>query len=467
MASLQWRRAIDEEAAELTELAQRLSAQSGAGIFDALAARRLPAIGNAATPYEAECALETFARELRRLWLNRACDAAHQSYRSPTCDQPVTTATAPLRNFGYERELEPTRLECRCARFFDAPPDGWDSDHILFSSGQAAMAATLHLAQACLRENGIETPTVKHVGGYYETRDILKLYPLLKERADRPRGARRATDISRADLLLIEPVFYDEAFCVVDPARAIERCGASVVIFDDTLTGAASHDEWLARPHPKLVARVSSALKLTQGGFELSNVGIVSLYAPKDAAFDAATRLRKIRALLGAGLRLSDVAGLEAPWFLDRAYTDRYRAALFAHNAALAHRLAAESDGEMRVFHPALDCGRGEAPYCIVKLAERRDYDAFAAIIAGVAQQRQVCLESGGSFGFRGHRFDVVTPEDEEPYLRIAMGRRAGWSCEEVAPVLLEAARRMFVTTREEKPQFMSGVSTPNHFSLT
>lgn len=86
VASGRWRRAIDDEADELAQLARRLSAQSGADSFISLTTRRLRALAQTATPYEAECALESLARDLRAAWLNLACNAANQSYRSPTCE---------------------------------------------------------------------------------------------------------------------------------------------------------------------------------------------------------------------------------------------------------------------------------------------------------------------------------------------------------------------------------------------
>jgi hypothetical protein len=63
------------------------------------------------------------------------------------------------------------------------------------------------------------------------------------------------------------------------------------------------------------------------------------------------------------GLRLADVAALEAPWFLDRDHTDRYQDAVFANNARLAADLADSGKFFENVSHPVLDCARGGAPF--------------------------------------------------------------------------------------------------------
>ena len=49
----------------------------------------------------------------------------------------------------------------------------------------------------------------------------------------------------------------------------------------------------------------------------------------------------------------------------------------------------------------------------------------------------------GGSFGFRGHRYEAILPEAGEitPFLRVALGARKGWSRDGVVTLLEEIAR--------------------------
>ena len=336
-----------------------------------------------------------------------------------------------LRQFGYERELQPTNLENRCFVFFGAPPEGWHVDHALFSSGQAAMAATLHLVETLPVLFSRKPLRLAHIGAYYETGECLRLFPSISHTS--------GSEVRPADIVLIEPVFFKRAFHEVDvmQLRSKFESASPVLIFDDTLTGAAldpSGDlQALSNLDPLAVLRVASGLKLLQGGLELANVGIVSLYT-RDADEELASRIRKIRSVLGLGLRLSELAALEAPWFLNRDYADSYRRAVFEHNAALAQAVAGASNIFSSVSHPSLDCRRGVAPFCVFRLRDESAdaYERLAAKLADISKRRQILFERGGSFGFRGHRFDVVNPEKEPPFLRVAMGRRDGWSCEEI-----------------------------------
>ena len=143
---------------------------------------------------------------------------------------------------------------------------------------------------------------------------------------------------------------------------------------------------------------------------------------------------------MGTGLRFSDVAALEAPWFLDPVYTGTYEAAIFAHNAELA---AAVEGGALfeSVSHPSLFSSPKSAPYCAFRLRDEQSYEALTRNIVRQARERRLLLEQGGSFGFRGHRFEVVRPDDgAPPFLRVALGRRGGWSCAGVIQLFAEIA---------------------------
>src|SRR4029078_2885005 len=183
---------------------------------------------------------------------------------------------------------------------------------------------------------------------------------------------------------------------------------------------------------PPAVFRLVSGLKLLQGGLELSGVGVLTVFTPigrTPSAKQLGDRIRKIRTLLGLGLSFGDVAVLEAPWFLDREYASIYQQAVFENNARLSRAVAASNRVFRGAFHPSMlpdGHGSGDAPYCVFRL-QSGDPVAFARLeelLRDEIRRRGVLFESGGSFGFRGHRYDFVRPEDRsEPFLRIALGR--------------------------------------------
>ncbi|WP_424363626.1 hypothetical protein [Methylocystis parvus] len=438
------RAAIEEEAADLAGLAEGLHRQTGSRDFDRLIAEfdRIPQEARSARA--AEEALEAGALTLRRRWLDLADAETHKSYRSPSAEQTVKTPTRFFENFGYERELQPTALETRCAAFFGSLPKGWRADHILFSSGQAAMAASLHLAERLAPAATKRPMNVIHAGAYFETSELLSMLAA-RFHTMATGHAALSTPWTGADIILIEPIFYEGRFARIPTSeigRRLDGGGATILIFDDTLTGGAVDVEQdlsaLEDIETRAVIRIASGLKLLQGGLELANVGIVSLYERRENNANAA--MRRLRALLGLGLRFADVAGLEAPWFLNRDYTRRYSEAVFAHNQALATALTAHSRSFECVSHPSVDSAAGVAPFCIMRLSSSKlsDYEALSQRIRQETERRKIIFDRGGSFGFRGHRYDVVSPANAPPFLRVAMGRRDGWSLRGVVDLLQE-----------------------------
>ena len=283
--------------------------------------------------------------------------------------------------------------------------------------------------------------------------------------AHRGREAVKTLDKLDADVFIVEPVFCDGEFGSVDVDQVLDQhkrnARSRVYIFDTTLTGMThSLEKDLARMRelkPPAVFRLVSGLKLLQGGLELSSVGVLTVFTPQDASISAkqlADRIRKIRTLLGLGLSFADVAVLEAPWFLDREYTRAYQQAIFSNNARLASAVAAKNRLFRQTFHPSIlpECrGPRDAPYCAFRL---QDGDAAAftrleELLRSEIQKRSILFESGGSFGFRGHRFDAVRPEDgSEPFLRVALGRRTGWSCDRIITLIVELASNQLDTLR-------------------
>ena len=209
-------RALNEERAELTALAEAAESRAPS-MNDALRdarTRLTSAWAGEAHPLIREQALETFARDLRQAWLTRAAEATSQNFRSPTGMQTPLTQTGSAHHFGYERDLRPDELEQKCHDFFAPPPAGWCVEHLMFSSGQAAMTATLILLDC---EPGLvpslRPMRVAHLGTYFETNALLRLFPTAIELAE---GASQGFDAA-----IVEPVWCDGSFsyCRHDEAR--------------------------------------------------------------------------------------------------------------------------------------------------------------------------------------------------------------------------------------------------------
>ena len=122
----------------------------------------------------------------------------------------------------------------------------------------------------------------------------------------------------------------------------------------------------------------------------------------------------------------------------DAAYADRYAGAIFAHNAALAAAVASRN----RLFEPPFTAH--PSPYCVFCLrgGDEQAYERLAEVIAAKARELDLNFSRGGSFGFRGHRYEIVRPDDQPPFLRVAMGRRDDWSCRGIIEQMAEIAAR-------------------------
>jgi hypothetical protein len=450
---------MEAETEELFGLAEALCARvtTSQSVFSELIAESRLRLEAAQTLVEREHLSEEFGRSLRHLWIEASVASTSQNYRSPLTAQNTKTATGRKIPFGYERDLQPTYLEERCAKFFAEPPEGWTSDNVLLSSGQSAMAAVLHALEGGLLIGGNRKLSFVHLGAYFETAEIFSLFSSLLKPIGRGREAAETMDKLDADVFIIEPVFCDGEFGSVDVDQVLDQhkrnARSRVYIFDTTLTGMSySLEKDLVRISdlkPPAVFRLVSGLKLLQGGLELSSVGVLTVFTPRYATVSAnqlADRIRKIRTLLGLGLSFADVAALEAPWFLDREYTRVYQQAILNNNARLASAVSAKNRLFRQTFHPSIlpECpGPREAPYCAFRLqnGDAGTFSRLEELLQCEIRKRGILFESGGSFGFRGHRFDVVRPEDgSEPFLRVALGRRTGWSCDQIITLIAELA---------------------------
>ena len=384
-------------------------------------------------PRDVELGFEAAASRLRAGWLRSVAAETARVFRSPTEREIERLGRSRHDAYGYERDFQPESLEERCRAFFGDPPSGWTAAHVVFSSGQAALATTLlHLAEG----RGAKLQ-VAHVGSYFETAELVG-------RACTP--APRPAD---AGCIIVEPIACDGRFATHDPTSiAREMTGDQTLVIDETLSAPmtlAPDALGEAVASDAAVMRLVSGLKLLQQGLELANVGIVSVFA-RDAARAGAIAdgLKRCRTLTGAGLRFVDALALEAPFFLDRAATRTYADRVFAHNACLARAVMAQN----RLFRPIGDTelGGASAPYCAFELRTGNSVGALERLAGHIEREaaaRGLLIQRGGSFGFRGHRYEVIEPETgQPPFLRVALGARDDQSCRGVIDLVANVGSR-------------------------
>jgi hypothetical protein len=384
---------------------------------------------------ECEDDLEAAALALRRAWFERAHKPADATLKSPCAGTTVPMPGGDTVRFGYERDLDVSMLEERGA-LDHPPPNGWTSSRVLCRSGQSTLSCLLHLVTSTTVP---AVPlTLHHAGRYFESKGLVDLWPRHVFRHV-PAAA------SEVDLLLGEPVFCDGRFGVSDPC-ALPRARRALLL-DTTLVGTVVDlSPWFDRFDGPLVAVFRSGLKLDQAGLELANVGIAQLFEREDTPIAAADNLRRIRGLTGSGLTLDELAALSAPWFLDRTYLEHYTAAIFAHNASLGSAIGRESAVFEERSHPSLVSAGAEAPFCAVRLrgGDGTAHRRLAEIVDTEVRRRGLRVTQGGSFGFRGHRYELIEPDQKDglPFLRVALGFRGGRTLEGLIALFRELASR-------------------------
>jgi hypothetical protein len=426
---MEFREAVDRDVQDLQDLAGSIAASTGDSRVMADLKAHLPVGRN--DFFAQERALESAAWTLRRSWLALAHRPADALPKSPRAGQTAHLACGDDLSFGYDRDLDPSILEARGSDYMNRPAEQ-ACDLVLYRSGQAALSGLLQLAIS--RWGGQGALTVAHAGAYFETAAWLDRWP---DRIFRRCGATEA----EADLVIAEPVWCDGGFGrpthLPRPRRAL--------LLDTTMVGPAYDAGWHLHDSCPLVAAYSSGLKLDQAGLELANVGIVRLFGHDPAELrDIASGLREIRSLTASGLTFDEASALSAPWFMDRRYTDRYTAAIFAHNRALAEAIGTRSAVFAARCHPSLEHPDTQAPFCALTLKEptAANYRRLTEIVRRESNRRGLHLVQGGSFGFRSHRFELIEPApgQGEMFLRVAMGWRDGHSRQGLCDLFAELA---------------------------
>ncbi len=310
--------------------------------------------------------------------------------------------------------------------------EGWSSDLVVFRSGQAALAALLQLS---LHRWGAEAPlAIRHEGAYFETKSLLALYP------------QRVFEISPkdCDIAILEPVWCDGQF----GCATMDLLPRRALVLDTTMVGAGYDISPYLSNAPAVVVAYSSGLKLDQAGLELANVGIVRLYTKDADAVYMGNALRQFRALSGTALTLDELSALSAPWFMERSYADNYSGAVFSNNRALALAIGEKSSVFRNRCHPSLDRSEADGPFCALQLNDPSPdrYDALMHRVDREIERRGLLAARGGSFGFRGHRYELIEPKpsEGETFLRVALGWRDGHSRQGLCELFQELSAEGF-----------------------
>ncbi|MEV4577354.1 hypothetical protein AB0K16_29345 [Nonomuraea jabiensis] len=437
---------------------------------------RLRAVASLAptAPLAAEQELEQLAVRLRRALLARAHDHSDPHFRSPVHGPARPLPSGDTSGHIYERSANPTALEGRVAKAAP-PPRGWRADHVMFSSGTAAISGLLQCYRSMVRGSERDPLRAGVWGGYFET-DML--FELLKSGAftwDAVPDVISAVGGGQHDLLFIEPVRYTWDLTTLDlPAfvrawRARSPRRTRVLVFDTTLASftwpSARVLESLHDGSPLLVIEVRSGLKLDQQGLELANLGIVSIYScHEDEGTPTAEQfgqyLRLIRSITGTALSMDAMAVLDTPFMAAPVWVARHAGQVFLNNQTLAAALAQESGLFSKIAHPSLTVASGplrHAPFVVCQLAEDHiaNHGFLLAVVREEVRRRGIRLDWGSSFGFRSHRWETIIPrvQDRRGLFKIAMGSRSGPSFEAAVELFRQLARyRDFDALRRAYP---------------
>ncbi len=419
---------------------------------------------------EEEENLEAISIELRSIWLAKSHQVSGGYLKSPPHDQVKMLPSGQKIQFDYERSARPRSLERRCQKFVNVPDD-WRSAHMVFSSGMGALATIIQLCCARLDGPSPARPvSLGMFGGYFET---WRLLDFLQDATFDVRHLLSNEEITsgiqsgECDALLIEPVAYDWQMTVFDRDAFLKTWAETsgkhprVLIIDTSITGHRfSVEGFLAEftvAPPQLVIGIRSGLKLDQEGLELSNVGIADFFIPRTGMvtdlLDLVTRLGAARSVMGAGLSFYQMAILEAPWFLNRRQFEEFGNSIFQNNENLARSINLTGGVFSKISHPVLekdaDLSWAVSPFTVFHLAEDSvgNHGFLVAVLMYEAKRRRLQFTAGSSFGFRGHRFEVIKPAvqlrpnpEQTGLLKVAMGARQGASFEGVLELIGEVA---------------------------
>lgn len=404
--------------------------------------------------------LDRLAMKLRDIWMKIAHTHSAPHLKSPLADSKIEFPLGRTSSCGYERVIYPTDQEKRCETYRPTPR-GWRSRHLLFRSGMAAITSLIQNVRPHLFGRDSGPIILDYFGGYFETKRVFDLFssPLMSfRRHETQEQLLQAIEEGEGQLLFVEPVSYDWEMEALDLDKILVALSRrkrlpKMIIIDTTIIGnALPLSQLLSKlpgTPPPILMQISSGLKLDQEGLELANAGIVSLFWSKtDESKAASTLFRKMRSsrhYTGSGLSVSEIALLDVPWFLNRDRFNAHCRVIFENNRLLANSLApvvASSNGVFsHVSHPSLTefahLPWAVAPFVVFHFREdldsKENHAKLTASLSRHSRKEGLGFGTGASFGFRGHRYEIIEPYSvlhpsgqAKGVLKVAMGCRRG-----------------------------------------
>jgi hypothetical protein len=420
--------------------------------------------------------LDELSFRLRLIWMKIAHSHSDVNFKSPLHETKIKFPMGRISTCDYERVISPKNLEARCEAYRPTPR-GWRSRHLIFRSCMAAMTSCFQNIRPWLFDHDHEPIACDFFGGYYETDLIFNLFssPQISFRHHATQSDFfNAVETGEGQIIFFEPVTYDWEMAALDfekffAALALRKNLPRMIIVDTTIVvdrfPLKKFLSDLPGKPPPILMQISSGLKLDQEGLEFANVGIVSLFwskletEQKSAALTFIRKMRSNRKITGAGHSVDEIALLDVPWFLNPERFSDHCASIFEHNRELATVLSPIVDASKGIFshvsHPSLTDSAhfrwAVSPFVVFHFREEVDSKAshkrLIALLLKESREKNLGLRSGTSFGFRGHRFEIVQPNSlfhpngrQKGVLKVAMGRRSGPSKDEIIRSLIEIA---------------------------
>lgn len=418
--------------------------------------------------------LEKLALKFRTLWLQAVNQHTTRILKSP----PHYALARDLENdtfdFPYDRWARPSQFENAYGETLEVSAN-WTDKHLFFGN---AMSALTTLFLQCRNSFKKKNLSILGCHGYFEFNTLFQII-CAQDITARLCASQESFDQAlingEGDIILIEPVYANKDLRVWDQDAFLDawkkraNTAETVLLFDTTLLG--DHFDlqaFLARlaPFPPaLVIQVISALKLHQVGLELTNLGILSIFTPehfKQKPFQERLpkNIRMARQTFGTGANFDAYYSIEFPFLKGNQFLKQHCQQVFSNNAFLAQSVKKTGRLLKTVVHPCLsskkDLPWAHAPYVIFRLKEGSALNKkfMRRLIQHAAKSRGLSLQSGSSFGFRNHRFEMgVDDKKDEASFRVAMGARHGPSVKGIIDLLNDiTSHDSFLSLREAFP---------------
>lgn len=422
-----------------------------------------------------ERALWQFSMEFRKIWLGAVQDHTVKSLKSPAHFHSPRRMDGEKYSFPYDRWGKPKPFEADYGKSLEIA-DGWHGTHFFFGNAMAALTTFMMQFKKMTAKKKVSL--LGHQG-YFEFHDLLRLMcgpdfaAHLSAHLD---GFYQRIAESEGDVILIEPVYATNDLSVFDEQAFFNAWhkrtnkAETIVLIDTSLVGdrfdfKAFMERFGDHP-PVMVAQFFSAIKLHQIGLEFASFGVLSLFmAETSKYFDHRkvfeNSIKVIRRTLGNGATYDEYSAVEFPLLSGPEILKRHCDQVFQNNANLAKRLEEVAGLGLikQVIHPALgkmaDKPHAVSPYVVFLLSEgsKKDVTFLKRVMEKQSQKSGILFQSGSSFGFRFHRFEVNDYHDEkEPSFRIAMGSFNGPSVDKIIRLIEEIAE--FDTFEELRESF-------------